>query len=143
MNVVCLLGKFGRKPEVKEVGEKKTHLCEFAVAVSKYSGGKTESVWIDCRAWGKTADNISKYFDKGMAICIEGEIGKDTWKDKEDKNHSKYFVLVNKFDFASNKNSIVQMPDFSEAEKKEPEKQTSVDDFINVPDGEFPELMFE
>ena len=141
MNIVCLVGKLGKKPEVKEVGEKKSHICEFAVAVSEYAAGKTETVWIDCTAWGKVADNIAKYFDKGMTIALEGRLSRSDWKDKEDKPHHKYGVTVKSFEFGSSKNSIVNMPEsvLAEIEPKKEEKPNE-DDWLTVPENGFEEM---
>jgi len=61
---------------------------------------KEEVTFVDCEAFGKTAENISKFFAKGKPIFLEGRLRLDTWKDKTDgSNRSKLKVVVDNFEF--------------------------------------------
>ncbi|MGN0787091.1 MAG: single-stranded DNA-binding protein [Christensenellales bacterium] len=81
----------------------------FTVAVTRsYTGtdGEKQSDFIRCTAWRKTAEFISKYFSKGSAIFIEGEIQTRSWKDeKTGKQAYATEVLVSKVAFVENKKS--------------------------------------
>jgi len=74
----------------------------------KYKGAdgqlKEDVTFVDCDAWGKTAEMISQYFAKGRPIFIEGRLRLDTWKDKQDgSNRSKLKVVIENFQFVDSK----------------------------------------
>lgn len=106
MNHVTLMGNLTRDPEVKQTGSG-TALCSFSVAVNRQwkdaSGEKKEEVsFIDCDAWGKTAENIARFFGKGRQILVEGRLKQETWEDKGGGGkRSKLKVVVDTFHFTS------------------------------------------
>ena len=62
-------------------------VANFGVAVNrKWTDGagekKEETTFVDCEAWGKTAEAIGKFFAKGRPIFIEGRLKFDEWQDK-------------------------------------------------------------
>lgn len=69
------------------------------------SGEKREDVlFIDCTAWGKTAEILSQYFKKGKPICVVGRLRLETWQDKNDgSKRSKISLTVDSFSFAGGK----------------------------------------
>src|SRR5262249_39318802 len=65
---------------------------------------KEEVTFVDCDAWGKTAENISRYFSKGRPIFIEGRLRLDTWQDKQDgSNRSRLKVVIENFQFVDSR----------------------------------------
>jgi Single-stranded DNA-binding protein len=64
---------------------------------------KDEVNFIGCIAWGKTAENINQYFQKGSPILVEGRIKVDQWEDKEGQKRTKMKVLVERFNFCGGK----------------------------------------
>jgi len=103
-NVAIIMGNLSRDPELRTTPSG-TALCTFSVAVNrKYksqSGQLTEEVsFIDCTAWGITADNIAKYFTKGKPIHIHGRLKQDSWDDKNTgQKRSKLGIVVEGFEF--------------------------------------------
>lgn len=104
-NKVIIAGHLTRDPEVKYLNSGSA-ICNFSVAVSekwkdKTSGEMKESVaFIDCDAWGKTAEIIGQHFQKGKAILVEGRLKQENWDDKETgKKRSKLKVTVDSFQF--------------------------------------------
>jgi len=92
-NKVQLIGHVGNDPEIKTFdGGKK--LAKLNVATNEsYKNDKGEKVeetqWHSLIAWGKTADIIEKYVEKGKEIAIEGKL---THRSYEDKNGEKRYV---------------------------------------------------
>ena len=86
-NNVRLIGRLGQHPEVKEVaGGKK--IAKFSLATSEsYRDEKgekiTETQWHNLIAWGKTADIVSKFLEKGKEVAIEGKLINNNYTDKE------------------------------------------------------------
>jgi single-strand DNA-binding protein len=77
-NKVQLIGNLGNAPEVKntETGKK---MARFSVATNEsYKNAKgekvTETQWHNLVAWGKVADIVEKYVQKGTEVAIEGKL---------------------------------------------------------------------
>lgn len=106
MNLVILKGNVTRDIELTYT-KGGTAVCEIGLALNKTwtdssTGEKKEKVsFHDCRAWGKTAEFIEKWFSKGKPILIQGELAQDEWEDKETgKKRRKTVVLIDRVEFA-------------------------------------------
>ena len=103
-NRVILMGRLTRDPELKHLPSN-TAVTDIALAVNdrwkdKNSGESKERVnYIDCVAFGRTAEVINEYFRKGNPILIEGSLRMEQWQDKEGKNRSKLKVVIDGFEF--------------------------------------------
>jgi single-strand DNA-binding protein len=85
-NKVLLLGNLTRDPQMRYLPSQQP-VTEFGLACNrKYktqSGESREEVtFIDCTAWGRTAEIINQYCTKGKPIFVEGRLKYDTWEDK-------------------------------------------------------------
>src|ERR1043166_2533725 len=86
-NKVILLGNLTRDPQLKYLPSQ-TPVVEFGIATNrKYktqSGEMKEEVtFIDCSAFGRTAEVINQYCHKGNLLFVEGRLKYDTWEDKQ------------------------------------------------------------
>ena len=95
-NKVQLIGNLGNKPEIRttEAGKK---LARFSIATNEsYRNTKgekiTETQWHRLVAWGKVAEIIEKYLNKGSEIAIEGKLVSRNYNDKE--GNKKYITEV-------------------------------------------------
>lgn len=109
-NKVLLMGNITRDIEVRHTPATNMAIAKIGLAVNHKwrdatSGElKEEVTFVDCDAFGKTAENIAKFFSKGRPIFIEGRLKLDTWKDKTDgSNRSKLKVVVDTFQFVDSK----------------------------------------
>lgn len=84
MNKVCLIGRLTSKPELRYTNSN-IAVTKFNVAVNRKpkEDGKREADFIGCIAWKNTAETITKYFDKGNQIGIEGRIQTGSYDDKD------------------------------------------------------------
>ena len=103
MNTVQLLGNIARDPELKYAAGSGTAVSRFTVAV-KRQFKKDESDFINCIAFGKTAETIAQYFVKGNKIAIIGHIQTGSY-DKDGKKVYTTDVIVDAFDFVNSKGS--------------------------------------
>lgn len=73
MNVVCLVGRLTKRVEVRfpQTPDGKC-FAKFTVAVDRQKKGEAD--FISCVAFGKTAEYLAKYSDKGMRIALSGRI---------------------------------------------------------------------
>ena len=122
MNTVQLLGNIVRDPELKYAAGSGTAVSRFTVAV-KRQFKKDESDFINCIAFGKTAETIAQYFVKGNKIAIIGHIQTGSFE-KDGKKVYTTDIIVDAFDFVESKGS----------------SNNSNDDYTFVPedDGELP-----
>ena len=97
-NKVQLIGHVGQEPEIKtlESGKK---LAKITLATNDvYYNDKKEKItdtqWHNLAAWGKTAEIIENFVNKGKEIMIEGKITYNNWEDKNgDKRYSTEIVI--------------------------------------------------
>ncbi len=77
MNQVILSGRLVKDPELVHTGD--FVKCDFSLAVNS---GKEKADFINCIAWGKTAENLCKYEKKGSQILIRGNLVTNNYTDK-------------------------------------------------------------
>ncbi len=102
-NKVLLIGNLTRDPQLSYLPSQ-TAVVEFGLAVNrKWTGkdgtSKEEACFIDCRAFGKTAETINKYLSKGRPIFVEGRLDFDMWEAQDGSKRSKHRVTVENFQF--------------------------------------------
>ena len=98
MNVINILGNIGQKPELKTVGQNNTVVCNFSVGVQRKMN-RDVTDWFNCTAFGKTAETIATYFDKGSKIALTGEIQFDNFTDKDGNKRTSTKLIVTSFYF--------------------------------------------
>ncbi len=110
INKVILIGNLGAKPELK-YSATNTAITNLSVATSeswtdKNTGQKQEKTeWHRVSVFGKLAEVISNYCDKGSKVYIEGKLQTRKWQDKNGSDRYTTEVIVSGF------NSIIQMLD--------------------------------
>ncbi len=107
MNKVMIMGNIGKDLDLKYTPTGLAFL-KFSVATTKKwtkDGQKQEKTdWHNVMAWGKDAENISKFFTKGRKILVEGRLENRTW-DKKDGTGKAYAteVILEHFHFCDRK----------------------------------------
>ena len=104
LNKVILGGRLTANPELKQTGNG-VAVTSFTIAVDrKYSkDSEKKSDFITIVAWRQTAEFICKYFTKGSAIIICGELQTRSWKDADGKNRYATEVVASEVSFAESK----------------------------------------
>ena len=66
-----------------------------AVNRSKKSGDEwiDETSYFDITIWGKTAENLKPYLNKGKQICVEGHLKQDRWE-KDGQKMSRVTIVA-------------------------------------------------
>ena len=107
-NRVFLMGNLTRDVELKYTQANRA-VAQIGLAVNnRYKGAdgtlKEETTFVDCEAWGLTAESMSKYLSKGRPVFIEGRLKLDSWQDKNDgSKRSKLKVVVETFTFVDSR----------------------------------------
>jgi len=102
-NKVILMGNLTRDIEIRHTSGN-TAVGNFGIAVNRkfktQAGEQREEVaFVDCEAWGRTAEVMSQYLSKGRAVLIDGRLKLDQWEDKDGGKRSKLAVVVENFQF--------------------------------------------
>jgi len=82
-------------------------VANFTIA---FNDRKDEAHFINCQAFGKTAETISKYLGKGSPIFIEGRLTQQRWTTKGRK-FSKVVITVDNFKFIGGKSESTSEPE--------------------------------
>ena len=136
MNKVQLVGRLTRDPEIRySQGENATATARFSVAVNrrfKNAEGNYDADFINCVAFGKSAEFVEKYFKKGMAIGLTGRIQTGSYTNKDGQKVYTTEVVVENSEFAESKSTAAA--NGYQASRPEP-VSASGDGFMNIPDG--------
>lgn len=107
-NKVMLAGNLTRDPEVKFLPSEQA-VASFGLAINrKYKGSdgqmKEDTTFVDCEAWGRTAELVGQYLTKGSPCFLEGRMKLEMWEDKKDgSKRSKLKVVADSVQFLGQK----------------------------------------
>ena len=138
MNVVILMGRMTRDPELKFTSGGKA-FANFSLAVQKT---KDEVEFIDCTVWEKTAETIAEYFRKGNRILVQGRLSVSSYEQNGEKRRMTR-VVVNSFEFvesvgnSGNNSGYQQQQSFNNSNNK-PVQNDDFDNDDMDDDEEFP-----
>jgi single-strand DNA-binding protein len=134
LNQVFLMGNVTRDPQLRQLPSQ-TVVAEFGLACNrKYrtaDGEEREDVcFVDCTAFGKQAEVISQYCQKGKPIFVQGRLRYDSWDDKQSgAKRSKLTVVVEQFQFVGGRDGQGSYPGAAaETDKGESRPTPSRDD---------------
>jgi single-strand DNA-binding protein len=91
MNSVVLAGRLVSDPELRFT-QNDNAVSTFTLAVDKFVNGEKDADFIRCKVWGKQAENLAEYQNKGSRICLKGSIETSSY-DGQDGN-KKYVTEV-------------------------------------------------
>ena len=108
-----------------------------AVNRSKKSGDEwiDETSYFDITIWGKTAENLKPYLNKGKQICVEGHLKQDRWE-KDGQKMSRVTIIADNVQLLGGKSE--NSGSNNAAPKFEPANNTASTPAVNN-GGDFPE----
>lgn len=105
MNKVLLVGRLTRDPELRTTPGGMA-VTRFTIAVSQNftnKNGERGADFINCSAWGRQADNISKYCRKGTLVSAEGRIRTGSYDAQDGTKRYTTEVVCDTVNFLSTK----------------------------------------
>lgn len=139
MNKVILMGRLTRDAEIRySQGENSMAIARFSLAVDRRfrKDGEQGADYINCVAFGKTAEFYEKFGRKGTKFVIEGRIQTGSYTNKDGQRVYTTDVVVENTEFAESKNN-------QSGNSSQNNPAPSGDDgFMNIPDGIDEELPF-
>ena len=142
MNKVILMGRIVRDPEIRySQGEKSTAVARFSLAVDRKfkQEGQPTADFINCLAFGKRAEFLEKYCQKGTKLVVEGSWQTGSYTNKDGQKVYTNECLIENCEFAESKNAS----GYNNSGGNVPAQNNSASDgFMNIPDGIEDELPF-
>ena len=105
LNVVAIMGRLVADPELRTTPQG-INVCSFRIACDRNfarQGEQRQADFIDIVAWRSQAEFVSKYFQKGSLIAIDGSIQTRQYQDKNGNNRTVFEVVANNVSFAGSK----------------------------------------
>jgi len=99
VNKVILVGRLGQKPELKYTASQMA-VINLSVATTESrkdrdGNYKDETEWSRVVVFGKTAEFVANYLDKGALVYIEGRLQTRSWENKEGVKMTTTEVIAN------------------------------------------------
>jgi single-strand DNA-binding protein len=152
-NKVMLMGNLTRDPDLKFLPSQ-TACVEFGIACNRKfrtaaGEDKEEVTFVDVTSFGKQAEVINQYFQKGKPIFIEGRLKFDSWEDKQGGGkRSKLTVVIENFQFVGGKDQPEQShpPEENQAAERRrpaPSQRPQQRERATIPEAFVPEVTFK
>ena len=101
MNVWTGMGRLVKDPDTNYTQQGKVY-TRFTLAVNrnyKNADGTQAADFIDCVAWGKTAEAIGNFVHKGQRLLVEGTLNISSYEGKDGAKHRSAEINVRNFHF--------------------------------------------
>lgn len=136
MNKAILMGRLIRDPEVRysqgQNGEQMA-IARYTLAVdrkTKKAGDQQTADFINCVAFGKSAEFAEKYLKQGTKMVVEGHIQTGSYTNKDGQKVYTTDIIVDAQEFAESKKSAEEAP-------------AAAPDFVSIPDAIENDLPFK
>ena len=124
LNRVILMGRLTAAPELKTTTSN-VPVCAFRLAVERSytpKGQEKQTDFISVVAWRSTAEFVSKYFDKGQLVALEGSLQTRGYTDNAGNRRTATEVIADQVYFAEpkrpqQKHAEAVIPDLSDFEE--------------------------
>ncbi len=137
MNKIIIKGRITKELEVRYTQTSNTAVVSFTVAVNRdfvKQGEERQTDFINCVAYGKTAEFISKYFSKGQEILLTGRLQNRNWEDEQGQKHYVTEIIVENVEFCGSKKEQEK----AKEEQEERETIQNEDNYSISSDDELP-----
>jgi len=138
MNKAIIIGRMTRRADIRYTqGENQTCIARFTLAVNRKFAkeGEKSADFISCIAFGKIAEFLERYGDKGIKFVVEGRIQTGSYTNKDGRTVYTTDVVVEQVEFAESKSS-------NAADQNQPRNIPPEEGFMEIPEGIEEELPF-
>lgn len=126
MNLVILIGRLVRDPVINE-SKSGSKVAKYSLAVERRmrrDNGAPTADFINCTAFGQSADFAEKFLVKGVKIAVTGRIQTGSYTSKDGNKVYTVDVIVDNQEFVESK-----------AASQEAQHKAEMGQLIDVPDG--------
>ena len=135
------MGRLTKEPDIRYGGANNTAVARITLAVDRRfkQEGQPTADFINCLAFGKRAEFLEKYCQKGTKLVIEGSWQTGSYTNKDGQKIYTNECLIENCEFAESKNASGSNNGGGNAG---PVQNNSGGDFMHIPDGIDEELPF-
>lgn len=101
LNRIIIMGRLTADAELRHTQNNKA-VCSFTIACDR-EGKDQGTDFIDCVAWERTAEFVSKYLGKGRTAIVEGRMQIREWTDQNNNKRRNAEVKVDRVFFGDSK----------------------------------------
>ena len=146
MNKVVLMGRLTRDPDVRySQGETPLAIARYTLAVDRRfkRNGEQDADFINCVAFGRTAEFAEKYLKQGTKMVVSGRIQTGSYTNRDGVKVYTTEVVIEEQDFAESTAAAAQNSHLGVPQPRAPQPSAAASDgFMNIPDGLEEELPF-
>ena len=125
MNMWVGCGRLTAEPNLKySKNDPNMAVVRYTLAIEDGYGDKKTTEFVNCTAFGKGGEFVSKYFHKGQRVLVSGKIHTSTSEKDEVKT---YYTSI-----------ITNTHEFADSKKESSVEPTNIDTFDSVGDDEIP-----
>jgi single-strand DNA-binding protein len=129
INNCTLVGRIANDPEMRYTTSGMA-VVSFRIAVSrqrKSADGQEETDWLDIKAFGKSAEFVAQYMDKGSLVGVEGRIQSRNWQTNDGQKRYSVEIVAN---------TVQALESKSEADRRRAAKGVSAPSVPTGPGGQ-------
>ncbi len=98
LNKVFILGNLTRDPELRQTPSGQA-VCSFGIATNRfYTDGagqkQKQTEFHNVVAWGRNAELVNQYLQKGSSVLIEGRLQTRSWQDQQGTKHWRTEIIA-------------------------------------------------
>ena len=141
MNICIMMGRPTKDPEIHYTQDGKA-IARFTLAVDRRfkREGQPDADFHTCICFGRTAEFVEKYIQKGTKILVTGALQDNNYQGRDGQTVYSKQIVCDSIEFAESKAASQGAP--KQAAPKQPEQKPDKDGFMNIPDGIDEELPF-
>lgn len=105
LNSVIMMGRLTADPELRQTPQG-VSVCSFSIAVDRdfaREGENKQTDFFDVVAWRNRAEFVSRFFQKGRMIAVQGRMETRTYDDKNGVRRKAYTIVADNVYFADSK----------------------------------------
>ena len=141
------MGRLTRDPEVRySQGENALAIARYTLAVDRRAArreGEATADFINCVAFGRSAEFAERYLRQGTKIVVSGRIQTGSYTNRDGQKVYTTEVVVEESEFAESKANSSAPSNNSYQASPAPSPSADIGDgFMNIPDGIDEELPF-
>ena len=130
LNKIEIIGRLTKDIGNQDFAYISTGTAKLNISIASNQSQKRNGNWEDVASffdvviWGKTAENLKPYLNKGKQIAIVGHLMQDRWKDQNGNNRSKVYIVAEEVQLLGGNDKNVQKAE-SYNRQPQPEEQSS------------------
>ncbi len=134
LNNVCLTGRLTRPAEIRYSQAGGGAVVRFSIAVNRRKRSADGNSWeeeanfFDCVYFGRAAESVNQYLEKGRQVSISGELRQNRWE-QDGQNRSRVEIVVSQLNFLGSRsdnaaNGNGGFSDGSDYQHREPQQSS-------------------